>query len=162
MRAAVPGTERTSNLTNKDRSEDRPQHVLKSTSTRFKIEPTIVPESFQNDARSTQNRAQNPSKIAPGGLPHRSLIFEAFWEPFWLHFGTPRSSKNKVFVWNVLHFLKNRRGWKKDLKSETWLSRNGKRVRSESSKHRKRRKTRREKPKQRREEPEQNKHPDWS
>ena len=38
----------------------------------------------------------------------RSLIFEAFWGSFWLHFGTPRASKNKVFVWRVLHFSKNR------------------------------------------------------
>ena len=52
------------------------------------------------------------SKIAPGGSPggppHRSWIFEAFWGSFWLHFGTPRTSKNKVFVWSVLHFSKNR------------------------------------------------------
>ena len=45
---------------------------------------------------------------SPGGPPHRSLIFEAFWERFWLHFGTPRTSKNMVFVWKVLHFQKNR------------------------------------------------------
>ena len=38
----------------------------------------------------------------------RSLIFEAFWGSCWLHFGTPRASKNKVFVWRVLHFSKNR------------------------------------------------------
>ena len=25
---------------------------------------------------------------------------------FWLHFGIPRTSKNKVFVWKVLHFRK--------------------------------------------------------
>ena len=24
---------------------------------------------------------------------------------FWLHFGIPRTSKNKVFVWKVLHFF---------------------------------------------------------
>ena len=55
---------------------------------------------------------QKPPKIAPrgspGGPPHRSLIFEPFWEPFWLDFETPRTSKNKVFVWKVLHFSKNR------------------------------------------------------
>ena len=27
---------------------------------------------------------------------------------FWLHFGIPRTSKNKVFVWKVVHFPKNR------------------------------------------------------
>ena len=51
---------------------------------------------------------------SPGGPPHRSLIFEAFWEPFWLHFGTPRSSKNKVFVWRVLHFSKKSEGFEKN------------------------------------------------
>ena len=53
----------------------------------------------------------------------RSLIFEAFWGSFWLHFGTPRASKNKVFVWRVLHFSKNRGVRKKTPKMETWLSR---------------------------------------
>ena len=38
----------------------------------------------------------------------RSLIFEAFWGSFWLHFGTPRTSKNTVFVWKVCHFSRNR------------------------------------------------------
>ena len=64
-------------------------------------------------------------------------------------------SQNKVFVWKVLHFSKNRGGCKQQQKTETWLSRNGKRVRSESRKPRKRRKTRGEKHKQWREEPEQ-------
>ena len=45
---------------------------------------------------------------SPGGPPHRSSIFEAFWGSFWLHFWTPRTSKNKVFVWRVLQFSKNR------------------------------------------------------
>ena len=35
-------------------------------------------------------------------------MFEALWGSCWLHFGTPRASKNKVFVWRVLHFSKNR------------------------------------------------------
>ena len=52
------------------------------------------------------------SKIAPGGSPggppHQSLMLAPFWGSFWLHFGTPRASKNKVFVWRVLHFSKNR------------------------------------------------------
>ena len=52
------------------------------------------------------------SKIAPGGSPggppHQSLILAPFWELFWLDFGTPRTSKNMVFVWKVLHFSKNR------------------------------------------------------
>ena len=77
-----------------------------------------------------------PSKIAPGGSPggppHRSLILAPFWRSFWLHFGTPRTSKNKVFVWRVLQFSKNRRGTENTLKTETWLSWNGKRVRRES------------------------------
>ena len=37
------------------------------------------------------------SKIAPGGppggLPRKSLIFEAIWDPFWLPFWIPRTSK---------------------------------------------------------------------
>ena len=41
---------------------------------------------------------------SPGGPPLLSLILAPFWDPFWLHFGTPRTSKNKVFVWSVLHF----------------------------------------------------------
>ena len=52
------------------------------------------------------------SQIAPGGSPGGppllSLILAPFWEPFWVHSGTPWSSKNKVFVWRVLHFSKNR------------------------------------------------------
>ena len=66
---------------------------------------------------------QKTPKIAPrgspGGPPHRSLIFEAFWELFWLHFGTPRRSKSKVFAWKVCHFLENRGVRKKHLKMET-------------------------------------------
>ena len=61
------------------------------------------------------------SKIAPGGSPggppHWSSIFEAFWGSFWLHFWTPRTSKNKVFVWRVLQFSKNRGVAKKHLKT---------------------------------------------
>ena len=57
------------------------------------------------------------SKIAPGGSPggppHQSLILAPFWDPFWLHFGTPRTSKNMVFVWRVLHFSKKTRGSRK-------------------------------------------------
>ena len=53
-----------------------------------------------------------PSRIAPGGSPggppHRSLILAPFWGSFWLHFGTPWSSKNEVFVWRLLQFSKNR------------------------------------------------------
>ena len=55
-----------------------------------------------------QKPYQIPPGSSPGGPPHRSLIFEPFWEPSWLDFETPRSSKNKVFVWKVLHFPKNR------------------------------------------------------
>ena len=35
----------------------------------------------------------------PGGLPRKSSIFEACWVPFWIHFLTPRPSKNKVYLW---------------------------------------------------------------
>ena len=52
------------------------------------------------------------SQIAPGGSrggpPLRSLILAPFWDPFWVHLGTPQTSKNQVFVWRVLHFSKNR------------------------------------------------------
>ena len=65
--------------------------------------------------------APRPSQIAPGGSPggppHRSLILAPFWGSCWLHFGTPRSSKNMVFVWKVLHFSKNRRGTEKHPKN---------------------------------------------
>lgn len=37
----------------------------------------------------------------------------------WLHFGTPRTSKNKVFVWRVLHLSKNRGVRKKTQKMKT-------------------------------------------
>ena len=74
-----------------------------------------------------------PSKIAPGGSPggppHRSLILAPFWGSFWLHFGTPRTSKNVVFVWRVCHFSKKRGVRKNTLKNKTWLSWNGKRAR---------------------------------
>ena len=97
-----------------------------------------------------------PSNIAPGGSPggppHRSLILAPFWGSFWLHFGTPRTSKYVVFVWRVCHFSKKRGVRKNTLKTETWLSRNGKRVKSESRKHRKRRRRRGDEHKQRREE----------
>ena len=99
------------------------------------------------------------SQIAPGGSPGGppllSLILAPFWDPFWVHFGTPRTSKNKVFVWRVCYFSKNRGVRKKHLKMETWLSRNGKRVKSESRKHRKQRRRRGDEHKQRREEPRQ-------
>ena len=67
-----------------------------------------------------------PSKIAPGGSPggppHRSLILAPFWGSCWLHFGTPWSSKNKVFVWRVLQFSKIEGVPKNTLKTETRLS----------------------------------------
>ena len=62
-----------------------------------------------------------PSKIAPGGSPggppHRSLILAPFWGSFWLHFGTPRTSKNVVFVWKVCCFSENRGGRKNHRKT---------------------------------------------
>ena len=45
----------------------------------------------------------------PGCYIFRSIaVFEHSVEigAFWLHFGIPRTSKNQVFVWKVLHFPK--------------------------------------------------------
>ena len=70
----------------------------------------LLPGSFREPLGSLLGLPK-PSQIAPGsspgGPPHRSCFFQAFWVSFWLHSGTPRTSKNKVFVWRVLHFLKN-------------------------------------------------------
>ena len=107
-----------------------------------------APKNLPNPSRRLSRRPPAPE------LDFGSML-APFWGSFWHHFGTPRTSKNKVFVWKVLHFSKNREGSKKDLKSETWLSRNGKRVRSGSRKHRKRRRRRGDEHKQRREEPRQ-------
>ena len=65
--------------------------------------------SLLGPPKTSQNRSPRLSRRPPAP----ELEFEACWEPFWLHFGTPRSSKNKVFVWRVLHFSKNRGGSKK-------------------------------------------------
>ena len=68
-----------------------------------------------------QNRSRRLSRRPP-----------PLWGSFWLHFWTPRTSKNVVFVWRVCHFSKKRGVRKNTLKNKTWLSWNGKRVRRES------------------------------
>ena len=106
-------------------------------------------------SKTLPNRSRRLSRRPPAPELDFGSVLAPFWGSCWLHFGTPRTSKNVVFVWRVCHFSKKRGVRKNTLKTETWLSRNGKRVKSESRKHRKRRKTRGEKHKQWREEPEQ-------
>ena len=116
--------------------------------------------SLLGPPKTSQNRSRRRSRRPPAPeLDFRSIL-EVLLAPFL----DPPDLKKQGFRVDDVAFFENQ-GVRKTPKTppkKAWLSRNGKRVRSESRKHRKRRKTRGEKPKQRREEPEQNKHPDWS
>ena len=80
-----------------------------------------------------------PSKIAPGGSPggppHRSLILAPFWLHFGGHFGSilgpPGPQKTWFSCGGCCIFRKSRgsKNHRKHLKTETWLSWNGKRAR---------------------------------
>ena len=63
-------------------------------------------------SKTLQNRSRRLSRRPPAPELDFGSILAPFWGSFWLHFGTPRTSKNKVFVWKVLHFSKNPRGLK--------------------------------------------------
>ena len=83
-------------------------------------------------SKTLQNRSRRLSRRPPAPELDFGSILAPFWGSFWLHFGTPRTSKNVVFVWRVCHFSKKRGVRKNTLKTETWLSWNGKRARRES------------------------------
>ena len=80
-------------------------------------------------SKTLQNRSRRLSRRPPAPELDFGSILAPFWGSFWLHFGTPRTSKNVVFVWRVCHFSKKRGVRKNTLKKETWLSWNGKRAR---------------------------------
>ena len=80
-------------------------------------------------SKSLQNRSRRLSRRPPASELDFGSILAPFWGSYWLHFGTPRTSKNVVFVWRVCHFSKKRGVRKNTLKKETWLSWNGKRAR---------------------------------
>ena len=80
-------------------------------------------------SKTLQNRSRRLSRRPPAPELDFGSILAPFWGSFWLHFGTPRTSKNVVFVWRVCHFSKKRGVRKNTLKTETWLSWNGKRAR---------------------------------
>ena len=60
--------------------------------------------SLWGPSKTLPNRSRRLSR----GPPHRSLILAPLWGSFWLHFGTPRTSKNMVVVWKVSFFEKSR------------------------------------------------------
>ena len=67
-------------------------------------------------SKTLQNRSWRLSRRPPAPELDFSSILAPFWGSFWLHFGTPRTSKNVVFVWRVCHFSKKRGVRKNTLK----------------------------------------------
>ena len=66
-------------------------------------------------SKTLRNRSRRLSRRPPAPELDFGSILAPFWGSFWLHFGTPRTSKNKVFAWKVLHFSKKKiMGFKKN------------------------------------------------
>ena len=64
-------------------------------------------------SKTLQNRSRRLSRRPPAPELDFGSILAPFWGSFWLHFGTPRTSKNMVFVWRVCHFSKKNEGFGK-------------------------------------------------